>query len=74
MPNLTIEEIKQSLSIVDLATKYGAHPKSRTGKVISCKYNILRPTEKNKANTPDKLEISKYCSKCKKVQLFKEKK
>lgn len=46
MPNLTIEEIKQSLSIVDLASKYGAHPKSRTGKVISCKYNILRPTDK----------------------------
>jgi large subunit ribosomal protein L33 len=36
--------------------------------------NIIRPTEKNKANTPDKLEIKKYCSKCKKVQVFKEKK
>ena len=46
MSSLTIEEIKKALDIVDLASKYGAHPKSRTGKVISCKYNILRPTDK----------------------------
>lgn len=35
---------------------------------------ILRPTEKNKVNTPDKLEVKKYCKKCQKVQVFKEKK
>ena len=35
---------------------------------------LLRPTEKNKANTPDKLELKKYCPKCGKVQVFKEKK
>ena len=38
-----------------------------------CK-NFIRPTEKNKVNTPDKLEIKKYCPTCNKVQLFKEKK
>lgn len=46
MSNLTIEEIKQSLSIVELAEKYGAHPKYKTGKSIPCKYNILRSTDK----------------------------
>ena len=46
MPNLTIEEIKKSISIVELADKYGAHPKSRTGKTIHCKYNVLRPSDK----------------------------
>ena len=46
MSNLTIEEIKQSISIVELADKYGAHPKSRTGKTIHCKYNVLRPSDK----------------------------
>ena len=35
---------------------------------------VIRPTQKNKANTPDKLEIKKFCSKCNKVQVFKEKK
>ena len=35
---------------------------------------IIRPTEKNRKNTPDKLEIKKYCPKCKKNQNFKEKK
>lgn len=38
-----------------------------------CGY-MIRPTEKNKANTPDKLEIKKFCKTCKKVQVFKEKK
>lgn len=47
MSNLTIEEIKQSLDIVELAEKYGAHPKRKTGKTILCKYNILRPTDKS---------------------------
>lgn len=36
--------------------------------------NFRRPSEKNKANTPEKLEIKKFCDKCKKVQVFKEKK
>ena len=36
--------------------------------------NVIRPTEKNKANTPDKMEVKKYCSKCNKSQVFKEKK
>ena len=35
---------------------------------------IIRPTEKNKKNTPDKLEIKKYCPKCQSQQTFKEKK
>ena len=42
-------------------------------KCAECGY-ILRPTEKNKKNTPDKLEINKYCPKCGKKQSFKEKK
>ena len=36
--------------------------------------NFIRPKSKNKANTPDRLEIKKLCPKCNKVQLFKEKK
>ena len=35
---------------------------------------IIRPTEKNKKNTPDKLEINKFCPKCGKTQAFKERK
>ena len=35
---------------------------------------IIRPTEKNRKNTPDKMEIKKYCPKCQKTQTFKEKK
>lgn len=38
-----------------------------------CGYQI-RPTEKNKKNTTDKLNISKYCPVCKKHAEFKEKK
>lgn len=33
---------------------------------------IIRPTEKNKINTPDKLELKKFCKKCGKTTLFKE--
>lgn len=36
--------------------------------------HILRPTEKNKKNTADKMEIKKYCPNCQKTQIFKEKK
>ena len=32
----------------------------------------IRPTEKNKKNTPDKMEIKKYCPKCRKVTALKE--
>ena len=42
-------------------------------KCSACGY-IIRPTQKNKANTPDKLEVQKFCKKCNKVQTFKEKK
>lgn len=38
-----------------------------------CKNQIVR-SEKNKKNDPDRLEIKKFCSKCKKSTLFKEKK
>ena len=33
---------------------------------------IIRPTEKNKRNTPDKMEMKKYCPKCRKSVNFKE--
>ncbi|NLL01405.1 MAG: 50S ribosomal protein L33 [Mollicutes bacterium] len=35
---------------------------------------IIRPTEKNKAKTPERLEIKKFCKKCNKTQTFNEKK
>ncbi|MDD2505309.1 MAG: 50S ribosomal protein L33 [Bacilli bacterium] len=35
---------------------------------------VIRPTEKNKANTPDRLEIKKFCKTCNKTQIFREKK
>ena len=35
---------------------------------------IIRRTEKNKKNTTDRLELSKYCPKCRKHTDFKEKK
>lgn len=38
---------------------------SRCGKQI-------RPTIKNKKNTPDKLEIKKYCPNCRQTVVFKE--
>ena len=34
----------------------------------------LRTTSKNKKNTPDRLEVKKYCKKCRKHQTAKEKK
>lgn len=33
-----------------------------------------RPVDKNKKNTPDRLEINGYCKKCRKTVAFKEKK
>ncbi len=38
---------------------------SRCGKQI-------RPTIKNKKNTPDKMEMKKYCPTCHQVTVFKE--
>lgn len=35
---------------------------------------MIRPKSKNKKNTPDKLELNKYCPTCRKTQTFKEKK
>ncbi len=32
----------------------------------------IRPTIKNKKNTPDKLEIKKYCPNCRQEVVFKE--
>lgn len=40
-------------------------------KCTECGFN-RRPTIKNKKNTTEKLEISKYCPKCKKQTTFKE--
>ena len=40
-------------------------------KCTVCK-EFRRPTEKNKKNTTEKLEIKKYCPRCKKVTLHKE--
>jgi large subunit ribosomal protein L33 len=36
--------------------------------------NVIRPTEKNKKNTVEKLTISKHCPKCRKHTEHKEKK
>lgn len=35
---------------------------------------IIRPTEKNRVNSPEKMEINKFCKVCNKIQVFKEKK
>lgn len=32
----------------------------------------IRPTIKNKKNTPDKMEMKKYCPTCHQVTVFKE--
>jgi len=44
-----------------------------TLKCAECK-SVLRPTEKNKKNTTDKLSLNKYCPKCKKHTEHKESK
>lgn len=46
MSNLTIEEIKQLINIVDLAEKYGAEPKHSNKNIIKCKYNVTRLDDK----------------------------
>ena len=38
-----------------------------------CKYES-RVTSKNKKNTPDKMELSRFCKKCHKHTMHKEKK
>lgn len=40
-------------------------------KCTECGYG-RRPSIKNKKNTVDKLELQKYCPKCKKTTTFKE--
>ena len=44
-----------------------------TLKCTECKEQNYR-TEKNKRNTSDKLELNKYCSRCRKTTLHKEEK
>ena len=40
-------------------------------KCTECGYS-RRPTIKNKKNTPDKVELKKYCPNCHKTTIFKE--
>ncbi len=42
-------------------------------KCTKCGY-MIRPTTKNKKNTTDKLELNKYCPKCRETVTFKESK
>lgn len=44
-----------------------------TMRCTECK-NENYSTEKNKRNTPDKLELKKYCPKCKKSTVHQQKK
>ena len=44
-----------------------------TMKCTECGFE-LRPTSKNKKNTEGKLEVKKFCPKCNKTTLHKEKK
>lgn len=41
-------------------------------KCSECGKITRRPIEKNKKNTPDKMELKKYCPNCKKQTIFKE--
>ena len=41
-------------------------------KCSECGKITRRPTEKNKKNTPDKMEMKKYCPNCKKQTIFNE--
>lgn len=53
--------------------KKGENRDAITLQCSECKH-VLRPTEKNKQNTVEKLTISKYCPNCKKHTEHKEKK
>ena len=44
-----------------------------TMRCSECK-SELRPVSKNKKNTPERLEIKRYCKKCKKIVSAVEKK
>lgn len=44
-----------------------------TIRCTECGYE-LRPVSKNKKNTPDRLEINRYCKKCRKTVTAREKK
>ncbi len=41
-------------------------------KCSKCGKMTRRHTQKNTHNTTDKLELNKYCPRCKSVQVFKE--
>ncbi|MBO4246041.1 MAG: 50S ribosomal protein L33 [Bacilli bacterium] len=43
-------------------------------KCSECGVMTRRPISKNKKNTTDKIEINKYCPRCNKHTVFKEKK
>ncbi|HHX33246.1 MAG TPA: 50S ribosomal protein L33 [Mollicutes bacterium] len=49
---------------------------NRSGVELKCSMCgfIIRPTEKNKAKTPDRLELNKFCKVCNKTVVFNEKK
>ena len=49
-------------------------PRQAYGLKCSVCNNFNYITERNKLNTPEKLELSRYCNKCKKHTLHKESK
>ena len=53
-----------------------AKKENREGIALQCTAckNINYLTSKNKKNNPDRLEIKKYCPKCRKMTVHKEKK
>lgn len=53
--------------------KKGDSREGITLQCTECKMENYR-TEKNKKNTPERLELKKFCPKCKKETLHKEKK
>ena len=56
-----------------MANKKGDNRSFIDVKCTECKKYIIR-TEKNRKNTPDKLEITKFCPICRKKTNFKESK
>ena len=56
-----------------MASKKGENRDNVGLKCTECG-NFRRPTEKNKQNTTDKLELKKFCPTCRKVTLHKESK
>ena len=56
-----------------MASKKGEN-RDNIGLKCSVCGDFRRPTEKNKKNTTEKLELNKFCPKCRKVTLHKESK